>query len=59
MLGSGGYVRLLSHKSITDRLNLNKLYKLSRPGKYTIQVNRYDDAKTLVKSNIIAVTLAP
>lgn len=39
---------------------VDKLYDLTRPGKYTIQVSRVDDAtKTWVKSNTITITVTP
>jgi hypothetical protein len=38
----------------------NELYDLSRSGKYSIQVNRWDDeSKTTVTSNTITVTVVP
>jgi hypothetical protein len=41
-------------------LIVSRLYDLSKPGKYTIQVTRRDDAsKTIVKSNPITVTITP
>jgi hypothetical protein len=47
-------------KSFTYPLNVNELYDLSHPGKYTIQVQRMDpDSKVLVKSNTITVTVTP
>lgn len=58
--GSGGYVSLRPEKTLTDRCNVAKLYDLSRPGNYTIQVERLDEqSKAFVKSNTITVTVTP
>lgn len=58
--GSGGYIPLRPEKTITDRCNVAKLYDLSRPGKYTIQVERLDEqSKAFVESNTITVTVTP
>jgi len=41
-----------------DDLTISKLYDLSKPGKYTIQVSRFDeDTKAVVKSNTITVNV--
>jgi hypothetical protein len=41
-----------------DDLTISKLYDLSKPGKYTIQVSRFDeDTKGVVKSNTITVSV--
>jgi hypothetical protein len=46
--------------TLTEPIELDKLYDLSKPDKYTIQVERIDDAtKAIVKSNKITVTLTP
>jgi hypothetical protein len=43
-----------------DAIVANKLYDLSQPGKYSIQVNKWDvKSKTMVTSNIITVTVIP
>lgn len=40
--------------------SLNKIYDLSKPGEYTIQVQRMDpDSKILVKSNTLTITVTP
>jgi hypothetical protein len=45
---------------ITSTMVINKLFDLSKPGKYSVQVSReVGKANTLVKSNIITVTIAP
>ena len=42
------------------RSYLNRVYDLSQPGKYTIQVQRRDpDSNTIVKSNAITITVVP
>ncbi len=46
--------------NMTDSVDLNKLYDLSQPGKYAIQVERIDDvSKTVVKSSSITITVVP
>jgi hypothetical protein len=41
-----------------DDLTLSKLYDLGKPGKYTIQLSRFDeDTKAVVKSNTITVNV--
>lgn len=58
--GSGGYIPLPPGKALTDRVNVSKLYDLSRPGRYTIQFQRVDmESKTFVTSNKITVTVVP
>jgi len=60
MVGSGGYIPLAPHKSISDRINIGKLYDLTHAGKYTVQVQEFDEeSKTYVKSNPITVTVTP
>jgi hypothetical protein len=47
-------------ESVAEQIIVNKLYDLSKPGKYTIQVEHEDpDTKTNVKSNTIIVTITP
>lgn len=48
-------------KSMEEVIVANKLYDLSQPGKYSIQVSRFDLAysKTWVKSNTITLTVVP
>jgi hypothetical protein len=60
VVASGGYVPLTPHKTMRDRLNVTKLFDLSRPGKYTIEIQELDEAsKTFVKSNKITVIVTP
>jgi len=59
-LTSGGEQTLAPGKKMTDRININRLYDLSRSGKYTIQVRRFDpENKAFVLSNKIIVTVTP
>jgi len=59
-LTSGGEQTLAPGKKMTDRININRLYALSRPGKYIIQVRRFDpENKAFVMSNKIIVTVTP
>jgi hypothetical protein len=49
---------LLPGKTITEEIIVNKLFDLSTPGTYTVQVRRMDnETKTLVISNTIKVTV--
>ncbi len=47
------------HEKITDEISVTKIHDLSKPGKYTVQVSRFNDdgLKTLVKSNTITITI--
>jgi hypothetical protein len=62
-LGSGHatFVRLKPGEILRESFNdVSKLYDLSPPGEYTIQVSRFDEqTKTWVKSNTITVTVTP
>jgi hypothetical protein len=43
-----------------DAIIANKLYDLSQPGKYSIQVNKWDgESKTMATSNTIIITVIP
>ena len=54
------HVSLKMDKSFAYQLNVDELYDMRRPGKYTIQIDRFDEeSKTTVKSNKITVTIAP
>ena len=60
MKKSGGSTKLKPGETMTDRVNVSKLYDLNQPGKYTIQFQRLDpETKTFVKSNEITVTVTP
>ena len=49
-----------SGKSLTDRVNVTYVYDLSKPGKYTIEIEQYDDeSKNFVKSNKVTVIVTP
>jgi len=46
----------------TETSNINKLYDLSRPGEYTVQVEKElpaSEGKGMVQSNTIAITVTP
>jgi len=45
-------------ESKTDEILLNKLYDLSKPGKYTVHVEGLDSARRTAKSNTITITVA-
>ena len=57
--GSGASIPLQSGKRMTDRINICKLYDLSRPGKYRMQVYRYGMGNAMLLSNTITVTVTP
>lgn len=60
MKRSGGSTKVKPGETMTDRVNVSKLYDLTQPGRYTIQFQRLDpETKTFVKSNEITVTLRP
>jgi len=45
--------------SVTEQVDLNKLYKIEKPGIYKIQVEHEDpETKTLIKSNVVTVTVS-
>lgn len=53
---SGGEGSLAPGQTIIDQVNLNKLYDLSRPGKYTIRLRRFDlESNSFVLSNKVTV----
>ena len=55
---TGGWRTLKPGETLTDRVNVGRLFDLSRPGRYTIQVQRLDlDTKTFVMSNRINVEI--
>ena len=59
-IGSGGYIDLKYGKTLTDRVNVCKLFDLSRPGKYSIQIYRKDTTDgTTLTANTITVTVTP
>jgi len=60
-INSSGVVRILKVGEIaTDRVSVSKIYDLTRSGKYTIQVRRFDEeSKIQVKSNKVTVTVTP
>ena len=54
---------LLPHapgKMFEMTIDLKRLYEISAPGQYTLQVSRYDEAtKSTVRSNTIVLDIAP
>ena len=59
-LRSTGLIPLYPGKTIIDRVNVSKLYDLSRPGTYTIQVQEFDvSSSSPVMSNKITVKVTP
>lgn len=54
------FLNLKAGQSFTYQLNVNELYDLSVPGKYSIQIERLnDEGNVSVKSNKITVTVIP
>jgi hypothetical protein len=59
-MGSNMGVLLKPGETVKDGLSVNKLYYLDKPGKYTIQCQRFEDeSSTWVKSNTITITVTP
>jgi hypothetical protein len=57
-MGSLWFKRMPPGKTLQDAIILTKLHDLSRSGRYTVQVERFDETtKTFVKSNKIAITV--
>jgi hypothetical protein len=54
-------VPMKAGESVPGLLNVSKLYDLSKPGKYTIQVSRSaeDGVHATVESNTVTVTVTP
>ena len=60
--GSRKLFTLKPGEEITEKANVNKLYDLSMPGEYTIQVEKElppSEGKGMIKSNTITVTVTP
>jgi hypothetical protein len=56
----GGFSTLQPAESLKCDVVITRLYDLSQPGKYTIQVERiHDSLKMVAKSNTITVTVIP
>lgn len=58
--GHAAFGALKPNESMTNEVNLRKLYNLDRPGKYTLRVSRRVPKSLgggIVKSNIITITL--
>ncbi len=52
----GGGRKLDPGDSLKDRVNISKLFDLSKPGKYTIQLRRLDPEKqVMIDSNQVVV----
>ncbi len=51
-------VPLAPGKTVIQEMELDKLFDLSRPGKYKVHVER-SDTQTVVKSNILKLKLMP
>lgn len=59
-MGSTMTIFLKPGETLKDGITVNKLYYLDKPGKYTIQCQRFDEERnSWVKSNKITVTVTP
>jgi SHS2 domain-containing protein len=57
---SNGLFPVQSGKTIAEDILVNKLFDVSRPDKYAIQVQRADETTNIVvKSNTITLTVIP
>ena len=45
-------------ESMTEEIVLNRLYDLSKPGKYRVWVRKPADVDAIAKSNVITITIA-
>ena len=60
LIASGRCVTLKRKKSITQLVNVSKLYELNAPGKYFIRVQTADpETIAMIKSNKVKVTVIP
>jgi len=60
LVSSGGWQLLKPGESQVDKVNVSRLYDLSRPGRYSIFLRRFDEqSKSFIKSNKITVTVTP
>lgn len=47
-------------ESFTQTMDIKRLYNITEPGLYTLQVSRYDEAtKTTVRSNTVTLNILP
>jgi hypothetical protein len=57
---SGGPTLFLAPaEKVRVEMLLNRIYDLSKPGKYTVRALRYDDNRSLVKSSILTLIIPP
>ena len=59
LLGNGGFTELQPGKTTVDVIDVGRLYDLSQPGTYTIQVRRFGEGSGWVTSNAVTVTVVP
>jgi hypothetical protein len=56
--GSGACVPLKPGETLVERIEVSKLYNLTKPGKFVIQVERGDPESTApVRANAVTVTV--
>jgi hypothetical protein len=60
---AGGSSVVLAHppgKMFDIPIDLSRLYEITEPGTYTVQVSRYDgETKSVVRSNILTIDIVP
>lgn len=59
LASSGGFHALQPGETLTDIIDVSRLYDFSQPGRYTIQVLRYDANNIIVNSNPLTITVTP
>lgn len=59
LISSGGFLLLQPGETRTDVIDVGRLFDLSQPGRYTIQLERSDPNGDLVKSNLLTITVTP
>ncbi len=60
LVGAPYYADVRPGQTLEDWIVVSKLYDLSKPGKYKIQVQRTDeDTSVVVKSNVLNIMIAP
>ena len=52
-------IRLKPGESKEDRITISRLYDMSSPGEYSVQISRAFPGIGEVKSNVVTVTIAP